>query len=506
MGGRLLKRWPVVLLTVFLALVLAAPAQATFPGQNGKLAYTQPVGQFERDEIFVSNADGTGVAQLTHNDVDDANPAWSPDGLKIAFERRQSPTSGRTQIWTMNADGSGEAQITDDPVLQAFQPAWSPDGNRIAFVKVCEFITESGECFTFRLATMNADGTGQTAGTVNGVFDPEWSPDGERILFHYSPGSYLFDYALATARPDGTDFRLLVSEALNVESPHWSPDGSRIVLNLDWKVSIMNRDGSGLRQYEAPLDAFRTVWSPDGRWILYYLHQTGWRVISPDFTDEGPSGGPPADLTAPPDWQPIPISAYPRPKGASPTRVSLVPAYQPCTSPDRTHGPPLAFPSCTPTQEPGELTVGSPDANGRPAKSVSYLRVNPLRGDPSTSADEADVRLRATINDVRLRSDLSDYTGDLEARLTIKITDRDNMPHPGGPGAATVQGFTHSHPISCAATADTTVGSTCELDTTVEALVPGAVTELTRAIWELGTIHVHDGAGNLFLTQGVFAP
>jgi hypothetical protein len=154
----------------------------------------------------------------------------------------------------------------------------------------------------------------------------------------------------------------------------------------------------------------------------------------------------------------------------------------------------------------GQLTVGSPDANGQPAKSVSYLRVNPIRGDPSTPADEADVRLRAQITDVRLRSDLSDYTGDLEARLTIQITDRDNTPDPSGTGVATVQGFTHSQPISCTATGDTTVGSNCDLDTTVEALVPGAVKELTRAIWELGAIRVHDGAGNPFLTQGVFVP
>ena len=208
-----------------------------------------------------------------------------------------------------------------------------------------------------------------------------------------------------------------------------------------------------------------------------------------------------------PDWQPIPVNAYPRPKGASPTRVSLVPAYELCTSPDRTHGPPLAFGSCSsPKQASSQLTVGSPDANGQPAKSVSYLRVNPLRGNPLTPADEADVRLRAIINDVRVASDLSDYTGDLEARLTIQITDRDNTPHPGGPGAGTVQAFTHSRPISCTATGDTTVGSTCDLNTTVEALVPGAVKELTRAIWELGAIRVHDGAGNLFMTQGLFVP
>jgi hypothetical protein len=188
-------------------------------------------------------------------------------------------------------------------------------------------------------------------------------------------------------------------------------------------------------------------------------------------------------------------------------RVSLVPAYQPCSSPNRTHGPPLGFGSCNPpSQEPGQLTVGTPDSNGQGAKSVGHLRVITLTGNPATPADEADVRVLANITDVRMRSDLSDFTGDLEARLTIQITDKNNTPHPGGPGAATVQELTHSHQIPCAETANTTVGSTCQLDTTVEALLPGAVVEKRRAIWELGAIRVHDGAGNLFLTQGLFVP
>ena len=56
---------------------------------------------------------------------------------------------------------------------------------------------------------------------------------------------------------------------------------------------------------------------------------------------------------------------HPRPTGATPVRVSLVPAYEPCTSPNRTHGPPLAFPSCSPPVQTSDfLTVGTPDANG----------------------------------------------------------------------------------------------------------------------------------------------
>src|SRR6185312_10670410 len=68
------------------------------------------------------------------------------------------------------------------------------------------------------------------------------------------------------------------------------------------------------------------------------------------------------------------FSGYPRPKGASPLRVALVPAYEPCTAPNRTHGPPLAFGSCAPPQQSSsDLTLGTPDANGQPAVSVGYL-------------------------------------------------------------------------------------------------------------------------------------
>ena len=117
------------------------------------------------------------------------------------------------------------------------------------------------------------------------------------------------------------------------------------------------------------------------------------------------------------------------------------------------------------------------------------------------------MRLRANVTDVRLRSDLSDYTGDLEARLTIRITDKNNTPHPGGPGAATVQELTYSHPDpvrgdrrhdASAPPASSTPPS--------RRSCPGAVKEKRRAIWELGAMRVHDGAGNLFLTQGMFVP
>jgi hypothetical protein len=107
---------------------------------------------------------------------------------------------------------------------------------------------------------------------------------------------------------------------------------------------------------------------------------------------------------------------------------------------------------------------------------------------------------------VRLASDLSDYTGALQARVTLRLTDKDSTPHPGGPGAATTQAVPYSFPIPCAATASTTIGAECTFDTTAEAFVPGIAKEGRRAIWQLGQLAIHDGAGNVFMRQGVFVP
>ena len=93
---------------------------------------------------------------------------------------------------------------------------------------------------------------------------------------------------------------------------------------------------------------------------------------------------------------------YARPKGASPLRAALVPAYASCASPNRSHGPPLAFGSCNPPhQASSELTVGSPDANGPAANSLGLVRLSALVGIPSTPEDEADMRVATSITDVR---------------------------------------------------------------------------------------------------------
>jgi hypothetical protein len=205
-------------------------------------------------------------------------------------------------------------------------------------------------------------------------------------------------------------------------------------------------------------------------------------------------------------------SPYPRPKGATPLRASLVPAYKPCTAPNRTHGAPLAAASCNPpVQESAYLTAGSPDANGAPVNMTGALTVTAVPGDPATTADEADARFVASVTDVRRMGDLADYTGQLQANTSLRITDRFN-----GPGeTGTMQDLNFVLTVPCAATGSATVGATCSVTTTADALAAGTVRESRRSIWQLGQVRVYDGGpdglastqdNTLFAVQGVFAP
>jgi hypothetical protein len=205
---------------------------------------------------------------------------------------------------------------------------------------------------------------------------------------------------------------------------------------------------------------------------------------------------------------------YPRPRGATPLLVSLVPAFATCTAANSTHGAPLAFPSCrTPSQSSDQLTVGAPDANGKPAKSIGSLRADVIVGDSSNSSDDADVALSFMLTDIRKRNDLSDYTGELEAGAVVRITDRANGI---GTVPGTVEEFRYAFTVPCSATTDTTVGSTCSVTTTADSLVPGTIEEGNRSIWEIGQVEAFDGGADgqvstsgdntPFVRQGVFVP
>jgi hypothetical protein len=354
---------------------------------------------------------------------------------------------------------------------------------------------------------------------VRGV---SWSPRGDQIAFSgYSDAGV----GIHTIRPDGTGLHLIAAGA-NLWVPDYSPDGSRLTFERydgsQYDLVVMNADGTGQTSLTGgPADDTSAAWSPDGTRIAFYSNRSpaGVYTMRPDGTDQTFLTSSPATTYYPPavlDWQPV-LRGYIRPKAAAPMRVSLVPAYAQCTSANRTHGPPLAFASCNPpAQTSSRLTIGTADANGQLTKSIGFVRYGVQVGNPATPADEANVRIIAAISDVRKKSDLTDYTGELQLDQSLRITDKDNAPYPGGPGPGTVTDTAFPVTIPCAATADTSVGSTCSIDTTVEAIVPNAVKEGRRAVWQMGQVSVYDGGADgdadttadntLFMEEGVFVP
>src|SRR5687768_12529242 len=90
------------------AVTVATPAWASFPGENGRVVFQS--NRAGSPELYSMNADATDIRRLTWNAVSDAAPRVSPDGGRIVFTRT---VSGIDQdIWIMNADGSGERQLT----------------------------------------------------------------------------------------------------------------------------------------------------------------------------------------------------------------------------------------------------------------------------------------------------------------------------------------------------------------------------------------------------------
>jgi Tol biopolymer transport system component len=171
-------------------------------------------------DIFVMNADGTGITNLTRAGGFDDEPAWSPDGTKIAW--RSNRTSNKdAEVFVMNADGTNQVQLTDRAGVDD-EPAWSPDGTKLA-IRVCQ-----PSCSVF---VMNADGSGARE-LPESFDDPAWTPDGSRIAFRASgvgpPGGQKPPDIHVVNAADGTGKTDLTNDTDSNVDPAFSPDGTKL--------------------------------------------------------------------------------------------------------------------------------------------------------------------------------------------------------------------------------------------------------------------------------------
>jgi WD40-like Beta Propeller Repeat len=515
-------------------LLLVSPAHAAFPGVNGKIAYDDESLNFSPfgppdyvSNIHTINPDGTGDVVISPPGAIDIDPAWSADGNKIAFVSEAS--SSGLPIFVMNADGSGRTQLTSG--TNDVQPVWSPDDTKIAFRRCPPDVN----CSNSHIYTMNADGSNQTRLTTNPVVDdfPSWSPDGTKIAFRSGSvdpqGVRHFD--LWTIHPDGTGLTRLTTDGSFGSGLDWSPDGSKLLTVRGDHLATVSADGSVIQDSDSAFCAHggagcyiaSTVWSPDGAKAAWVFSPGCFDTCSDDyprlFTGDI-TAGPPGHIAIGnatwvrsyadhPSWQPIPLS-YVRPRGATPFLTYLVPAYKPCTAPNGSHGSPLAFDSCNPPQQASSyLTLGTPDANNRPALTRGLVRYRVIVGSAGPPPRPSDLKIDVGITEVLTKATLAPYGGELAADAGVRITDKNNTPSPGGPGPGTVQDISFPVTVPCAS-------GTCAVATSANAVMPGSVVQGMRAIWQLDQVKVYDGGADglastsgdntLFMDEGIFVP
>lgn len=187
------------------------------------------------------NTDGTDPTRLTSDAAADFDPAWHPDGSRIAFT---SNRDGNDEVYVMNADGTGQTRLTNNAYGDD-DPTWSPDGSRIAFTSFRPPVTE--------IYAMHADGTGEARITTTGGEMPAWGSTGDigpTLRVVRAPG--------ATGLPTDTDSDGLFDDT----NGNGRRDFADVVLYFDQTIWIAANEPTSAFDYNAngDIDFNDIVW------------------------------------------------------------------------------------------------------------------------------------------------------------------------------------------------------------------------------------------------------
>jgi Tol biopolymer transport system component len=277
-------------------IVLVTADRGPPPGKGDVIAYGCKEPNNAWYAICLVRSDGTEVRRLTRR-LPTTAPAWSPDGRKLAFTRNEdvgeSTTFSDDDLFVMDADGDGVRQLTSErDGRSAGQPTWSPDGRRLAYIDAAS-VPSGQPSRPGVLFVMNADGSGvRRLGTGEFDVDPAWSPDGSEIAFsrcHNPDSARLCSLDLFVVSPAGGVPRRLTRTPFVFEAAAtWSPDGSRIAF-ARWTFATLfrhgrmtlhdiGRDGSDerllLRHQHFASGLYSLAWSPDGRTLAFQTSPT----------------------------------------------------------------------------------------------------------------------------------------------------------------------------------------------------------------------------------------
>jgi len=279
------------------------PTQTPIGGGAGKIAFVS-----ERDgyqEIYVVNSDGNNLTKMANGITPKFDPAWSPDGRKIAFAS-YDPNDDSGSLYIMNVDGSNPIKLIDTKRLDTYSqatstwrlfyishPVWSPDSKQIGFSHGYHVGCCSSRSY---LSVMNVDGSNLVSVRGNSWGSNfAWSPDSQKIVFDSDICGGNFDICLMNA--DGTELINLTNKKGGDGGPSWSPNGKKIAfissryLNYgNFNIFLVNADGTNPINLTPHLKGWAGVpsWSPNGGKIVFASPSDGNNeiyVINSDGTN-----------------------------------------------------------------------------------------------------------------------------------------------------------------------------------------------------------------------------
>lgn len=288
-------------------LVSAAPATASFPGRNGKIAYAQSMRDTRETPTFdraIAAVDSRGNAgqrlrgcrqaagQPDKGDctIEYLTPSYSASGARVVFD-----TGGALAV--MDSDGANFRRLMRLTAADA-QPSWSPGDSRLLFTGR----STSGAAGPRDLYTASPTGGSLRRLTYRGGEDGAWSAKGV-IAFTRTRGNQSDVYLV---RADGRGLRRLTFHGGS--EPAWSPHGTKIAFVRNRSVYAVGADGRGLRRLV--VGGSEPEWSPDGGAIAFDRVDEGISVVRTDghglrLIAVGGSGGSYRDAATDPTWQPV---------------------------------------------------------------------------------------------------------------------------------------------------------------------------------------------------------
>lgn len=273
--------------------------------------------QGEDVELYVINADGSGLTRLTHAPWNHDEPVWSPDSQRVAWVTGRHSRAGRYRIcsdgpsptlltqrpvppaesarravnWDaarlspdgrhiafisggalilMDPQGSERVHLVHDPMCGAQRPTWSPDSKRLAFLNGCWELGRLTD-WPWRLEVIDVEARErrvlrEESTGRNNLTELTWLPDGSGL-------SYLYRGVLTTIHLGTASVRQITDRFIRRFS--WAPDEKRVVVEQSWPgpegLFVMNADGTDRRDLTSGLQAHAPQWSPDGLRIAFLV-------------------------------------------------------------------------------------------------------------------------------------------------------------------------------------------------------------------------------------------